>query len=209
MGFAPQGKSLIKSLDGVTNPEGDIDLVEGTGVTITPDDANNQITIASSATPWTLIQQFSNSNSSTNIDFDTGVLGTTYDMYRIVGILENTSAFSLLCRINNLSTSDYDYTYYTASTVATNINQSYWRIVYSSASRPVLFDFIIIGNYESNPTDQYIQMIGNGGGGANSFAHRTLWGEYTAAVTQVNRIRVWSGASEDTTGRMNVYGLNF
>ncbi|MBM3287729.1 MAG: hypothetical protein FJY88_10335 [Candidatus Eisenbacteria bacterium] len=39
--------SIVSSLDGVTNDGGDIDLIAGSNVTITPNDANNTITIAS------------------------------------------------------------------------------------------------------------------------------------------------------------------
>lgn len=38
-----------KTLDGISNAEGDIDLVAGSNVTITPDDANNTITISSTS----------------------------------------------------------------------------------------------------------------------------------------------------------------
>jgi hypothetical protein len=41
--------NVVSSLDGVTNDGGNIDLVAGSGIAITPDDANNQITIASTA----------------------------------------------------------------------------------------------------------------------------------------------------------------
>lgn len=36
----------LLSLDGVSNPGGNVDLVQGGGITITPDDANNRITIS-------------------------------------------------------------------------------------------------------------------------------------------------------------------
>ncbi|MDI6793822.1 MAG: hypothetical protein QME81_13315 [bacterium] len=38
--------NIVSSLDGVSNDGGDIDLVAGANITITPDDAGNQITIA-------------------------------------------------------------------------------------------------------------------------------------------------------------------
>jgi hypothetical protein len=40
--------SIVSSMDGVTNDCGNIDLVAGSNVTITPDDAGNKITIAAS-----------------------------------------------------------------------------------------------------------------------------------------------------------------
>jgi len=40
--------NVLSSLDGVTNDGGNVDLVAGSNVTITPDDANNKITIAAS-----------------------------------------------------------------------------------------------------------------------------------------------------------------
>ncbi|MCJ7812004.1 hypothetical protein MUP95_01625, partial [bacterium] len=38
--------NLVASVDGVTNDGGDVDLVAGSNITITPDDVNNQITIS-------------------------------------------------------------------------------------------------------------------------------------------------------------------
>lgn len=38
--------NIVSSVDGVTNDGGDIDLVQGSGITITPDDGANTITIA-------------------------------------------------------------------------------------------------------------------------------------------------------------------
>jgi hypothetical protein len=208
----PQGRPFIRSIDSVRSPFGDVDLIEGTGMTITPDDANNQITFTADGL-WTLVQSFSNSNTSTNIDFDTGVLGTTYDMYRIIGILENTSgAYNLWCQINGLGTSDYDYVYYDGGGTSSSVNNALWRLAYGNVAGPMLFDYLIIGNYEVAPANQFIQIIGDTGAGdyqALTGAERTLWGEYTANVSQVNRIRVWTSATEDTTGRMHVYGFNF
>lgn len=40
--------NIVSSVDGVSNDGGNIDLVAGTNITITPDDANNRITIAAS-----------------------------------------------------------------------------------------------------------------------------------------------------------------
>jgi hypothetical protein len=40
---------FVASVDGVSNDGGDVDLVAGDNITITPDDANDQITIAASA----------------------------------------------------------------------------------------------------------------------------------------------------------------
>ncbi len=40
---------LVSSVDGVSNDGGNIDLVAGANITITPDDANNRITIAATA----------------------------------------------------------------------------------------------------------------------------------------------------------------
>ena len=40
------GPNIVSSIDGVTNDGGNIDLVAGSNITITPDDQNNMITIA-------------------------------------------------------------------------------------------------------------------------------------------------------------------
>jgi hypothetical protein len=64
---------VLSSLDGVTNDGGNLDLVAGAGITITPDDAGNTITIAVTPVPgsgWSLT-----GNSGT--DPTTQFLGTT------------------------------------------------------------------------------------------------------------------------------------
>jgi len=48
---------VVESIDGVTNDEGDIDLVEGANITITPNDSANTITISADAAAdddWTI-----------------------------------------------------------------------------------------------------------------------------------------------------------
>jgi len=40
--------NIVSSVDGVSNDSGNIDLIAGSNITITPDDANNQITISAS-----------------------------------------------------------------------------------------------------------------------------------------------------------------
>lgn len=44
------GINAIASVDGVSNPGGDVDLVGGTGITVTPDAANKKITITATGT---------------------------------------------------------------------------------------------------------------------------------------------------------------
>lgn len=48
--------NIVSSVDGVTNDGGNIDLVAGSGITITPDDTNNQITISASGGSGTVTQ---------------------------------------------------------------------------------------------------------------------------------------------------------
>ncbi|MEA3360273.1 MAG: hypothetical protein U9R17_12840, partial [Thermodesulfobacteriota bacterium] len=48
--------NMLSSIDGVSNDGGNVDLVEGTNITITPDNGANKITIASTgagSSPWT------------------------------------------------------------------------------------------------------------------------------------------------------------
>lgn len=47
-GFARENPSIVSSIDGVYHDGGNIDLVAGANVTITPDNANNRITISAS-----------------------------------------------------------------------------------------------------------------------------------------------------------------
>jgi hypothetical protein len=44
--IGPRGEHGLLSVNGVSNPGGNIDLVQGQAIVITPDDANNQITIS-------------------------------------------------------------------------------------------------------------------------------------------------------------------
>jgi hypothetical protein len=208
MVYIPQSLPFIRSLDGVKNSHGNIDFVEGVNMSITPSDALNQITLATSGV-WTLIQSFTDSNTSDNTEFDTGVLGTTYDMYWITGSFEcTTGQYGVYCQINNLE-DEYDWIEYNNNSMRSDINNGVWRLCFSSTGRPTIINYLIIGNYEVAPTNQYIQLIGNAGAGDEFDAWRTLWGEYTATISQVNRIHVFTDDIEDTTGRLHVYGFNF
>ena len=63
---AKVASNIVSSVDGVSNDGGNIDLVAGTNITITPDDLNNRITIASSSNgiPSGVIVMWSGSTGS-------------------------------------------------------------------------------------------------------------------------------------------------
>lgn len=76
---------IISTIDGVSNDAGNIDFVAGANVTITPDDANNQITFsATSSNLW--------NQSGSNIYYNTGNvgIGTTSPLYPLT-IMPGTS----------------------------------------------------------------------------------------------------------------------
>lgn len=63
----PRGERGPASIDGVSNPGGDVDLVAGAGIAITADQANRRVTIATSG-PQGLVSLDGVSNPGANID---------------------------------------------------------------------------------------------------------------------------------------------
>ena len=63
----PRGERGLASIDGVSNPGGDVDLVAGAGIAITPDQTNRRVTIAASGTQG-LVSLDGVSNPGGNID---------------------------------------------------------------------------------------------------------------------------------------------
>lgn len=63
----PKGERGLASIDGVSNPGGDVDLIAGAGITISPDQASRRVVIASSITQG-LASLETVSNPGGNID---------------------------------------------------------------------------------------------------------------------------------------------
>jgi len=104
---------LLTSLDGVSNDLGDINLIAGSGVTITSDDANNTITlnIAGSGVNADLLDSLDSSQflrSDTSDSFTSGTLtlnaGTTLD---VLGAFTCTNCVSDAAVVNTITASNY------------------------------------------------------------------------------------------------------
>ena len=68
------GPDIVSSIDGVTNDGGDIDLVAGSGITITPDDGTDSITFSAQAADdgdWTVSADDMYSSVSGNVGIGT------------------------------------------------------------------------------------------------------------------------------------------
>ena len=63
----PRGERGLASIDGVSNPGGNVDLVAGAGIAITPDQTNRRVTIAASGTQG-LVSVEGVSNPGGNVD---------------------------------------------------------------------------------------------------------------------------------------------
>ena len=68
--------NIVSSLDGVSNDGGDIDLIAGANITLTPNDAANTITIAASGGGGGLTLPYTGSASSSSAAFDVEQTGS-------------------------------------------------------------------------------------------------------------------------------------
>ena len=76
--------NIVSSIDGVTNDGGNVDLVAGTNITITPDDVANTITIAASGGDGMIVGGGANSTTTTTmVTFFTTVLETFETINRV------------------------------------------------------------------------------------------------------------------------------
>lgn len=111
----PRGEQGLASLDGVSNPSGNVDLVPGTGIAITPDQTNRRITIAASGTQG-LVSVDGVSNPGGNIDLvpAQAIVLTPDDANNRITIGENHSTLTTnphnvtAAQIGALPVSDYD-----------------------------------------------------------------------------------------------------
>lgn len=146
---------------------------------------------------WTLLQTFADAAGGDIVSFDTGVMGTTYDLYKIIGLIQNTNILNILCRINNESGNNYAYLSVAAWTPA----DTKWQLAtLNPADITSQFEYLIRGKTIGalrRPT-----ISGNSSSGSLCL----LNGHYDVDIATVNRIQVYTDAN--ATGNMKVFGMN-
>lgn len=99
------------SLSAYPVPAGDID--DGAGSGLDSDLVDGYHASDLQGGQWTTIESYSTTDATTSLGYDSGVLTTTYDLYRIevTWVNHDSSAAYLSCRVNNEATSNYDGLY--------------------------------------------------------------------------------------------------
>jgi hypothetical protein len=202
--------AVISSIDGVSNDGGNVDLVAGSNVTITPDDAANTITIGSTAagsSPWTEsggnVYRSSGrvgigtSNPSYNLDVN-GAINSTGE-YRLNGKtalkIENNSIF-----IGDLAGS---------FNTTGNYNTFIGRGAGSSNTEGSKNNFI--GDYagSSNTTGSYNTFIGDNAGRFNTTgSSNTFLGNSAGFPNTIGSSNTFIGdsaGSSNTSGDSNTF----
>lgn len=153
---------------------------------------------------WILIKTYLDTNTADIVNFDTGVMTTIYDIYKVIGWFKNESANAMTgcMRINGISSNTYNKIYYTTVAIASD-TQTSWKFVGHSAgaSNQSIFQMFIKG---SNAT--YPLIFGNSSYSAYTQGGSLLRGDCSDSAVAVNRIQIYTDFN--TTGKIRIYGMN-
>lgn len=207
------------SLSAYPIPAGDIDDGAGSGLDADLLDGKHASEI-STAGEWTPITTHTDTDNTTVMDFDTGVLSTTYDRYKVDVVMESYADISggnyneIRCRINNHGASEYHSADVdTAGGVRKTESLAYWKYIARVASSDDTNKFGI-GQAELHfqsdvlgvKTDgRFPTVAGKGSGWHESgvLDHGVLASDYAT----IDQFYFWSVAN--ATGVIQIQGKNY
>lgn len=160
---------------------------------------------------WTKVGTYSDTNTGTVLDLDTGVMGTTYDMYKIIYKVDNydTGTITVRLRLNGISNAYYYFIEEQGATGIVEQSAEYYFFLTDIHSEGVGTGEYIIRGY-SDANDNLPTIHGNSYGKATFSDGNLLGGIMTSSnITQINRIHLTTAATYVATGELAVLGFNF
>lgn len=154
---------------------------------------------------WTLIQKFSDSNAGDIVSFDTGIMGTVYDIYKVIGWMKNevVALMSTWARINGISSATYRQIAYSSGGIVTNAGLTAWSLAGHSAATT---HQSIIEVFFKGSNNTYPLVIGGTSYSIYTQGASNLRGDCSDSAVAINRIHIYT--DRNSTGKMRVYGMN-
>ncbi len=156
--------NVVSSLDGVTNDGGNIDLLSSGSITITPDDANNRITIGSTSPSGSgtvqRIPLWTSSSTLGNSAMFQG--GSAYPSYPKIGINTTNPAVGALHVRSTVVGGTGNYGSYISEQVSTNSFMSgleIWKALESGGNPQIMQNGYPVGGIFWNPYFTYIEKM--------------------------------------------------
>ena len=160
---------------------------------------------------WTKVGTYSDTNTGTELDIDTGVMGTTYDMYKIIYRVENfdTGTITVRLRLNGITD---PYYYFIEEQGATGIveqsAENYFFLTDLHSEGVGTGEYLIRGYSDAN--DNIPTIHGNSYGKLTFSDANLLGGIITSSnISQINRIHLTTASTYVATGDLVVLGFNF
>ena len=167
---------------------------------------------------WTEIESFEDVDTGTPLDFDTGVMSPTYDLYRIETVYVNhdASANQLRMRLNGDATTSYTVNgtdYETGSITRVASRSEFQRLAETDVDELGQFEATIRGNEPTGATGETVNyptatfdVAGTASPGTDPSDFMAQNGRLRSAHATVDEIYVWSVG--DATASLNVLGRN-
>lgn len=158
---------------------------------------------------WKLIDSHEDADTGTAFDYDSGVLDTVYNLYRVIGQFQNYYSIEndIYIRLNGNDSSNYSMTCIASDgTTSEHVDVPMGGLVRIEGNSNGIVDSIIRGgNMITDPANDYPCFASKPVGANDGFSW--LFGELKVSYVDVDQIRIYS--PYEMTGRLKLYGFNF
>jgi len=193
-------------------PAGDIDDGSGNGLDADTVDGKEASELEGGSGEWTLLDSHSDTDSSTTIDYDSGTLSTTYDLYRVVLHYHSHGGSTYdfnegRFRINNRSTSNYQMTNIAGGNTVTQTNKPHWENlgkVENSKDRDGVADVVIRGTSPASSASSQHPTVSARHCAGTFDTFQLNNGTFREDIEVVDQVEVWTIG--DAVGEVRLHG---
>jgi len=157
---------------------------------------------------WYLIGSHEDEDDATILDFDTGVLDTIYQVYKVIVQLQDHSgaANELRAQFNNDSSANYDFLYISAA-VGSSTGVSFGRFsTFPANTCMTVIGLMRGGDMAKDPTSPY-PTYSSSYAATDMDGVTDLRGNLNVSYPDISRLRFFTKGN--ATGRLKLYGLLF